>query len=71
MMVCSVVGVIVTAAAIFGAYYKVAEPTIFAFYGVIAAFVVGGILAFAVPGKPVDRTTFTELTESEAGPVKL
>src|SRR5262249_55147546 len=65
------VGVVVTAAALFGSVYKVAKPVIYAPYAGLALFVLGLILAFVVPGRASATTRFTELTEAEQGPVKL
>lgn len=67
----AIVGILVTGAAIFGAIYKVPAPTIYAAWGVLIFAVIGLILAFAVPGRQTPHTSFEELTEGEAGPVKL
>jgi len=66
-----VVGVLVTAAAVFGAIYKVPTPTIWAAWAVVAALAVGLIMAYAVPGVQTAHTAYRELPESEQGPVKL
>ena len=71
VVVSSVVGMIVTAAAIFGAVYKVGAPTIYAAYAVAIVFIVGLILAFVVKGKAPITTTYSELKASEQGPMKL
>jgi amino acid transporter len=67
----AVVGIAVTAAAIFGSVYKVHAPTIYAAYAGIGTFVVGLVLAYLVPGRASASTQFRELTEAERGPVKL
>jgi len=66
-----VVGVVVTAAAIFGAVYQVPAPTIWAAWAVAAVFVVGLVLGFVVTGPQTAHTSFDELPEAERGPVKL
>lgn len=65
------VGVAVTLAAVFGATYQVAAPTIWAAYAVAGVFLVGLALAFAVPGVQTAHTSYQELPESERGPLKL
>jgi amino acid transporter len=66
-----VVGVLVTAAAIFGSIYQVPAPTIWAAYAVAGVFVVGLILGFVVPGAQTPHTSFDELQPGERGPIKL
>jgi amino acid transporter len=67
----AVVGIAVTAAAIFGSVYKVHAPTIWAAYAGIGTFVVGLLLAYLVPGRVSASTRFRELATPEQGPVKL
>lgn len=71
VVVASVIGMIVTAAAIFGAVYQVGAPTIYAAYAVVVVFIVGLILSFVVKGKAPITTTYDELTVAERGPQKL
>ena len=66
-----VVGLAVTAAAIFGGVYLVPAPTIYSVYAIVVVLIIGFILAFTIPGKDVETTTFDELIESERGPQKL
>lgn len=66
-----IVGLLVTAAAIFGGVYQVQAPTLYSVYAIVVVLVIGLILAFVIPGKPADLTTFDELTSSEQGPQKL
>ena len=66
-----VVGVIVTAAAIFGAIYKVTAPTTWSVYGVAGSLIVGVILAFLVRGRQSAHMSYARLSECEQGPVKL
>jgi amino acid transporter len=67
----AVVGIIVTAAAIFGAIYKVPAPTIYAAWAVLVVFVVGLVLASLVKGKAPLTTEYPELRVTEQGPQKL
>jgi amino acid transporter len=67
----SVVGILITAAAIFGSVYKVPAPTIYAVYAALGTLVVGLVLAFVAPRRVNASTRFEELTEAERGPVKL
>ncbi len=71
VVVAAVVGILVTAAAIFGAIYQVTAPTIYAAWGVGIVFVVGLVLAFVVKGTVRPTTTFDELAPAEQGPQKL
>jgi amino acid transporter len=66
-----VVGIVVTAAAVFGAIYKVPTPTIWSAWAVVGAIALGLILAYAVPGSQTAHTAYGQLPESEQGPVKL
>ncbi|HKS98697.1 MAG TPA: APC family permease [Rugosimonospora sp.] len=65
------VGIVVTAAAIFGSVYKVAAPTIYAPYAAVAVFVAGLVLAYANPGRAPATPEFAGLAEVDQGPVKL
>ena len=67
----AVVGIAITLAAMFGSIYKVTAPTIYAPYAAIGVFVIGLVLAWGMPGRAPASTTFSELAESEQGPVKL
>jgi amino acid transporter len=51
VILASLVGIVITAAAIFGAVYQVKAPTIYAGYAGLGTFVVGLVLAFIVPGR--------------------
>lgn len=67
----SLVGGLVTIAAIYGAIYKVTSPTVWAPYvGTIILFV-GLVAAGAMPKSPKGLADFSELTEAEQGPLKL
>lgn len=71
VIIAAIVGLIVTAAAIFGAVYLVPEPTIYAVWAAAIAFIIGLILAFVVKGKAPMTTTYDELKPGEQGPIKL
>ncbi|MGE5156135.1 MAG: APC family permease [Betaproteobacteria bacterium] len=67
----ALVGIVITAAAVFGAVYKVTAPTIYAAWGALGVFVVGLILALINPGRQNASVYFKELAEPEQGLVKL
>jgi amino acid transporter len=67
----SLVGGLVTIAAIYGAIYKVTAPTVWAPYAGVGVLVVGFIATWLMPVKPKSTTDFTGLTESESGPIKV
>ena len=64
--VAALVGIVVTAGAIFGAVYKVTAPAIYAPYTAAAIFVIGLVVAFArvgrgkSPAAPVDSVAAAE-----------
>jgi amino acid transporter len=62
----AIVGIVVTAGAIYGSIYKVTAPTIYAPYAALAVFVVGIIIAFARVGKD-DAPTSVAKAAAEAG----
>lgn len=65
------VSLLVTGAAIFGAVYKVQEPTIYAVYTALGILAFGVILAFVSPGNAPSGHEWDDLAESEQGPQKL
>ncbi|HQU25570.1 MAG TPA: hypothetical protein PLS29_00915, partial [Acidimicrobiales bacterium] len=65
------VGFVVTAAAIFGAIYKVTAPTIWAPWTALAILVVGLIAAAVMPSAPRGSADFSGLAEAERGPLKI
>ncbi len=67
----SLVGGVVTAAAIYGGIYKVTAPTVWAPYAAIVILIVGLVAAGAMPTTPKGTADFSGLTEAEQGPVKL
>ena len=75
VVVASIVGILVTVGAIYGAIYKVASPTIWAPWAAAGVFVIGLVLTFVMPGKPgtgqraVDE--FAGLAPAEQDPQKL
>lgn len=71
VFIAGIVGVAVTAAAIFGSIYKVSKPIIYAPWLALIVFVVGLVLALLRPERTTMGATFEGLTESERGPVKI
>src|ERR1035437_4592038 len=67
----SLVGGVVTAAAIFGAIYKVTAPTVYAPYAAVVVLIVGLVLAAAMPKTPKGTADFAGLSEADQGPLKL
>ncbi|MHB8826114.1 MAG: APC family permease [Acidimicrobiales bacterium] len=67
----STIGILVTAAAIFGAIYKVSAPLIYAPYAAIVIFVIGLIASSMMPAAPTGTADFSGLSEAEKGPLKI
>jgi amino acid transporter len=67
----SIVGGLVTAAAIFGAIYKVTAPTVYAPYAAAVVLIVGLIAASVMSSAPKGIADFSGLSEAEQGPLKL
>ncbi len=67
----ALVGGVVTAAAIYGAIYKVTSPTVYAPYTAVVILVIGLIAASMVPEAPRGTADFSGLSEAEQGPIKL
>lgn len=67
----SLVGGLVTIAAIYGAIYKVTSPTVWAPYAGIVILVVGLVAAGAMPATPKGTADFTGLSEADQGPLKV
>jgi hypothetical protein len=65
------VGIVVTGAAIFGAFYKVAAPIVWAPVAAVAVLIVSFLVTWVVRGRAPATTRFPELAETEAGAVKL
>lgn len=65
------VGGIVTAAAIYGAIYKVTAPTVWAPYAAIVLLIIGLVAAGAMPTEPKGIADFSGLSEADQGPLKL
>ncbi len=64
-------GALVTAAALYGAIYKVTAPTIWAPWTAVVILVVGLIAAAVMPSSPRGSADFSGLAESEQGPLKI
>ena len=69
--VASAVGIVITAAAIYGGLYKVTAPTKWAPYSAIAIFVIGILVSFLIKFAPTGESDFSALSEVEQGPTKL
>ena len=67
----SLVGGVVTIAAIYGALYKVTAPTVWAPYAAISILILGLIVALFLRFEPKGTADFSGLSEVEQGPVKL
>jgi amino acid transporter len=67
----SLVGILVTAGAIFGSIYKVTRPTIEAPYAALVILVIGLVAAFVMRDTSKLESDFSGLTPSEQGPLKL
>jgi amino acid transporter len=65
------VGGLVTAAALFGAIYKVTSPTVYAPYAAIVILVLGLIAAGLMPAAPTGTADFSGLSEADQGPLKV
>jgi amino acid transporter len=66
------VGILVTAAAIFGSWYQVPAPTSYAVWTALAVLIGGFLLTMVFPGRPdAGPDHFTGLAPSEQGPMKL
>jgi amino acid transporter len=75
VVVAAVLGILVTAGAIFGSIYKVSAPAIWAPWAALAILVIGFLLTFVFPGRPgIGQTAVEEfegLAAAEQGPQKL
>jgi amino acid transporter len=65
------VGGVVTAAAIYGAIYKVTSPTVWAPYAALILLAIGLVAAGLMPKAPSGIADFSGLSEAEQGPVKI
>ena len=65
------VGIVVTGAAIFGAFYKVSAPIVWAPYAGLGVLVLSFLVTWVVRGRVPATTTYPELSGSEAGAIKL
>ncbi len=69
--VAAAVGTLVTAAALFGAVYKVPAPMIYAAYTALAVLVLGFVLTMVFPGDEHTGDPWEPLSEADHGPQKL
>ncbi|MGC8510249.1 MAG: APC family permease [Acidimicrobiales bacterium] len=65
------VGVAVTAAAIYGAVYKVTAPTVYAPYAAVIVLVAGLVAASVMPRTPSGVADFIGLAAPDQGPIKV
>ncbi len=70
VILASVVGILVTAAAIYGSIYQVAAPIIWAVWAGAGVLVLGFVLTLVFPGRAPLTSTFDSLTPAEQGPQK-
>jgi amino acid transporter len=61
LVVAAVIGIVITAGAIFASFYKVQSPTIWAPWGAIGLLVVGLLITFVLPGRPAARREMADL----------
>jgi len=59
--VAAVIGIVITAGAIFASFYKVQAPTIYAPWGAVGLFVVGLVIAFVLPGRQAASRELADL----------
>ncbi len=71
VVLAALVGIAVTAAAIYGSIYKVGAPTKWAPYSAIGVLVLGLLVGFFLKPAPSGHGDFSPLASSEQGPVKL
>jgi amino acid transporter len=70
VILAAVVGIVVTAAAIFGSVDQVGAPTIWAIWAALGVLVLGFAFTFVFPGLAPAASPFDELTAAERGPQK-
>lgn len=70
VILASVVGILVTAAAIFGSVDGVGAPTIWAVYAGVGVLALGFVLTMVFPGRAPLTSSFDDLTPAERGPQK-
>ena len=61
LVVAAVIGIVITAGAIFASFYKVQSPTIWAPWGAIGLLVVGLLITFVLPGRTAARREMADL----------
>ena len=70
VLLAAAVGVLVTAAAIYGSIYQVKAPTIWAPWAAVGILALGFLFTVIFPGRARATSSFDELTASERGPQK-
>ncbi|HEY6277674.1 MAG TPA: APC family permease [Streptosporangiaceae bacterium] len=66
IIVSAVLGIVITAAAIFGSFYKVTSPTIYAPWFALALLVIGFASTWVLRGREAARTQLPDLTTESA-----
>jgi hypothetical protein len=61
LIVAVLIGIVITAGAIFASFYKVQRPTIWAPWGAIGLFAVGLLITFVLPGRQAARRELADL----------
>jgi amino acid transporter len=71
VILAATVGILVTAAAIYGSVYQVGAPIIWAVWAGVGVLALGFVLTFVFPGRAPLTSTFDALAEAERGPQKI
>lgn len=61
LIVAALIGIVITAGAIFASFYKVQSPTVWAPWGAIGLFAVGLVISFVLPGRQAARRELADL----------
>ncbi|HEX6854584.1 MAG TPA: APC family permease [Streptosporangiaceae bacterium] len=61
LIVAALIGIVITAGAIFASFYKVQPPTVWAPWGAIGLFAVGLVISFVLPGRQAARRELADL----------
>jgi amino acid transporter len=70
VLLAAAVGVLVTAAAIYGSVYQVKAPIIWAAWAGVGILVLGFVFTLVFPGRAPQTSTFDDLAAAERGPQK-
>jgi len=61
LIMAALIGIVITAGAIFASFYQVQAPTIYAPWGAVGLFVVGLLITFVLPGRQAARRELADL----------